>query len=272
MKFNKLFIIWLAGGLFILGCKKKEEDTEPDWMSSKDLSIADALWQDLYKIVDEEAQNDSTVANRSCATVAVSPIGSFPTTLTIDFGSLGCMGTDGRYRKGIIQAVFTGPWRDSLSVVTVTPQNYYVDGYLLSGTKTIENKGRVGGFLTYDVQVNNGKVTDQSNAVITWNSNVTYTWIEGDSTTLITHGSAGILDDVYTISGTYSGVNRQGNNFTAQTTSPIRKELDCRWPVSGVLTITPQGLETRTINFGTGSCDNYAIVSVAGYSKSVQMR
>lgn len=271
MKTNKIIVIALAGLVFS-ACKKKEEEPEPDWVTAQDQSIANAIWQDIYKQVDEEAQGNGNVANRSCATVTLNPIGAFPTTLTIDFGSIGCMGTDGRYRKGKIDAVFTGHWRDSLTMVTVTPTNYYVDGYNVSGTQSIENKGHVGGFLTYDVQVTNGKITDQSNQSFTWNSNVTYTWIEGESTTFASHGAAGILDDVYTIDGTYSGRNRQGNNYTAQTTTPIRKELDCKWPVSGVLELTPQGLQTRIINFGSGNCDNDATVTVGSFSTVVQMR
>lgn len=270
MKANKYIIAALAITILI-SCKKKKGEEVPDWVSAEDQSIANALWQDIYKQVDEEAQG-SSVANRSCATVTLNPTTGFPTTMSIDFGLIGCMGIDGRYRKGKIDAVFTGPWRDSLTTVTVTTTNYYVDGYDIIGTKVIENKGHIGSFLTYDVAVSNAVITDQSNNSFTWSSDVRYTWIEGESTTFITHGTAGILDDVYLIDGNYSGVNRQGNSFTAITSTPVKKKLNCKWPVSGVLELTPQGLETRVIDFGSGACDNDASVTVGSYSTVVQMR
>lgn len=271
MKTHKFILIAMAG-LVLNACKKKEEEPDPDWSSSQDQSIANAVWQDIYKQVDEEAQGNGNIGIRSCATVTLNPAGSFPTTLTIDFGTAGCMGTDGRFRKGKVEAEFTGYWRDSLTVVTVTPINYVVDGYSVSGTQTIENKGHIGGFLTYDVQVSNGTIINPSNETFTWNSNVTYTWIEGENTTFASDGVSGVLDDVYTIDGTYNGVNRQGSNYTAQTTTPIRKELSCKWPVSGVLELNPQGLQTRVIDFGSGVCDNDATVSVGRFSAVVQMR
>jgi hypothetical protein len=272
MKFKNIIIIGLSIA-FLFSCKKKEkEEVSPDWASASDQSIGNALWQDIYKMVDENAQSEGVSSIRSCGTVSLNPISGFPTTLTIDFGTVGCRGTDGRYRIGKVEAVFTGLWRDSLTVVTVTPTNYYVDGYKVEGTKTIENKGHVGGNLTYDVAVTNGKITAPDNTSFHWNSNIQYEWIAGEGTTFITHGLPGVLDDVYLIRGNYNGVNRQGSSFSSAITTPIRKQLSCKWPVSGVLEITPQGLQTRVINFGNGSCDNDATVSVGSFSAVVQMR
>lgn len=267
-------IIIAALSIAVLGsCKKKEkEEVQPDWASAQDQAIGDVIWQDIYRMVDEEAQSNGVSSARSCGTVTLNPTSGFPTTLTIDFGSTGCTGSDGRLRKGKVEAVFTGMWRDSLTVVTVTPVNYSVDNYKVEGTKTIENKGHVGGNLTYDVAVTNGKITAPDLTYFTWNSNIQYEWIEGESTTFLSHGLPGVLDDVYLIRGTYNGVNRSGLSYTSTITSPIRKELSCKWPVSGVLQITPQGLQTRTIDFGSGACDNDATVSVGTFSAVVQMR
>lgn len=267
---KKLMILSFAL-LTIVSCKKKDEAVEdPDWASSTDQAIANALWQDIYKQVDEEAQSEGTTGARTCGTVSFSST-TFPTTLTIDFGT-GCLGNDGRVRKGKIEALFTGPWRDSATVVTVNPINYFVDLYSVSGTKRIENIGKVNGNTTYNVAVTNGQIVDPNGATFTWNSNIKYKWIAGEATTFLTDGINGILDDVYLIEGAYNGVNRNGISFTANTTTDIRKELNCKWPVSGGLSLTPQGLPTRTIDFGNGACDNDATVSVSGFTFTVQMR
>ncbi len=271
MSFYKFLVVLISISL-IISCKKKEKEEAPDWASAQDQSIGDVLWQDIYKMVDEEAQSNGVSSIRSCGNVSLNPVSGFPTTLTIDFGIAGCMGADGRYRRGKIEAQLTGKWRDSLTVVTVNPINYSVDGYKVEGSKRIENKGYLNGNLTYDVTVSNGKITLPDNTFFTWNSNIQYEWIEGENTTFLSHGLPGVLDDVYLIKGTYSGINRANLNYTSIITSPIRRELSCKWPVSGKLNITPQGLDTRIIDFGDGTCDNDAKVSVRTYSIIVQMR
>lgn len=270
----KYIIIVAVSIAFLSSCKKKEEEApKPDWASAQDQTIADVLWQDIYKMVDEQGQKNGIGSSvRSCGTVSLNPTNGFPTTLTIDFGSVGCIGNDGRFRKGKIEAIFTGFWRDSLTTVTVNPINYSVSNYKIEGTKTIENKGHVNGNLTYHVAVSSGKVTAPDNSVFTWNSNIKYEWIAGENTTFLSDGLPGILDDVYLITGNYNGVNRAGLSFISNITTPIRKELSCKWPVSGVLQITPQDLPARVIDFGNGVCDNDALVSVGSYSTTVKMR
>jgi hypothetical protein len=165
-------------------------------------------------MLDEEGQKNRVGSSaRSCGTFILMPIGGFSTTLTIDFGTIGCIGSYGRFRKGKIDAVFTGLWRDSLTIVTVTSIAYSVDNYKVEGTKTIENKGHVNGNLTYDVAVTNGKITAPDNTVFTWNSNIQYKCITGESTTFLSHGLPVIFDDVYLIRGNYNGVNRAGLSF-----------------------------------------------------------
>ncbi len=271
--------IILLGAVTVLAfsCKKEEakdqvkEQANNDYTSSTDQAISDVLWQDIQKQSDEASQSEG-VAVRSCGTMTLNPIGSFPTTLTIDFGTAGCIGNDGRFRKGKIVTVLSGPWRDSGTVVTINPDNYSVDGYKVSGTKTIENKGRINGNLTYDVDVTNGQIIYPTGDTATRDSDVTYEWIAGESTTFMSHGTAGILDDIYLIRGNYTGVDRNGLPYTANTTTDIRKELSCKWPVSGGLDITPQGLPTRSVDFGNGTCDDDATVTVNNFTIAFDMQ
>jgi hypothetical protein len=76
---------------------------------------------------------------------------------------------------------------------------------------------------------------------------------------------------VYLITGSANGVNRDGLAYTMQITSPLRKEICCRWLVSGTININPSGMLTRTIDFGNGACDQNASITIAGYTFNFMM-
>jgi hypothetical protein len=66
------------------------------------------------------------------------------------------------------------------------------------------------------------------------------------------------------ISGSASGTDRSGKKFTVDINTPLRREMGCRWIVSGVQTITPEGKKARTIDYGDGTCDDKAKVTIDG--------
>jgi hypothetical protein len=42
------------------------------------------------------------------------------------------------------------------------------------------------------------------------------------------------------------------------------KKGDCKWIVSGQFEIVPEGLSARSVDFGDGTCDNKAKVTING--------
>lgn len=175
-------------------------------------------------------------------------------------------------RRGKLVVTLTDRYRNPGSVLTVQPQNYYVNDVKVDGTKTIMNNGlNANGNYEFTVDVVNGKLTYTDNTSTTWSSTRTNEWVEGDTTTLFTHGIAGICDDVYLITGSANGINRNGLAYTVNITSPLRKDICCRWLVSGNLELSPTGLATRYIDFGSGVCDNKATITINGNSFIVPM-
>jgi uncharacterized membrane protein len=183
---------------------------------------------------------------------------SNPKTVLIDFGTNECTGNDGRVRKGILHITYTGRYREAGTVITITPENYSVNGNLIEGQKTIENLGlNNNGQLHYSIAVS-GTVTAPGNAwTISWTANRIRTWLEGQNT-------ASVWDDVYEISGNGSGVNRNGVPYTTTITQALRAEIGCPWLVSGKVTIQPEDYATRFIDFGDGACDSGFTVTVNG--------
>lgn len=271
-----LFLALLTSLVSVQSCKKEKDDppaNEVEITSASDNSTAENLFADVFKVVDESAKQTSELNKTgsmldTCATITVQildTVAGWPIRITIDFGT-GCTSLiDGRTRKGVIVAEFTGRYRDPGTVITITPQNYYVNNYKVEGSKTITNDGyNVDSNLTFTVVVTGGKITSPTGDVFTWQSNRTNEWIEGDDTPW-----PNICDDVYLITGTASGVNRKGTAFTVTITTELRKEICCRHIVSGVLEIVPAGLAARVIDYGTGACDGNITVTVNGRTFNV---
>lgn len=286
MKTFNLFII-AALFLSIIACDKDSNENVIDntTTSSRDNTTAENMFADIKKVVEEAADDEgqtSKIGNNkagytfgNCASVTVNPAWidpTWPKVMQIDFGTTNCVGNYGVSRRGKLIVTITGKYRDAGTVLTIQPQNYYVNDIKVEGTKTITNDGyNTNNNLSFTVDVVNGKLTYPNNKEITWASTRTNEWIEGDSTTLFTHGFPGICDDVYLITGSANGTNRKGEPYTVTITNPLRKEICCRWVVSGTLELVPDGLDPRVLDFGSGTCDNQATITVNGNTFNIPM-
>lgn len=256
----------------ITGCKKEEPEPPEDTSttSATDNAFADAIFADVWSIADEAARGadgiKSTTGALTCATVTVDTSAN-PKSITINFDSLGCVSQDGRMRKGIIFATFSGRYRDPGTFISVTLINYYVDQYKVEGTHTVTNEGtNTAGNLWYSVEIDSVLILDTTNQhQITWESSRQREWIAGESTIW------NPFDDVYLITGTANGINQLGGTFDVEITTPLRVQIGCPWVTEGILEVRPQGLYTRYVDYGTGVCDNDAVVTINGVDYPIQM-
>lgn len=245
--------------LTLAACRKEEEEQpliDRDYTAAVDNDRAEVYFADALKMSDA-AYKDGDLP---CAVDVTIDTVAVPHTLLIDFGPANCTAPDGRTRRGRLNVTFTGRYRDPGTVITITPEDYYVNDHHLQGVKTVTNAGLNGqGQPFFNVTVN-GTVTAPDGS---WTSTHSYqrtrTWVEGANT-------LNWLDDVYLITGGGSGISRTGLPFTVAITSPLRVELDCPWIVSGVLQVVPSNLAVRTVDYGNGSCDALVTVGVNGLS------
>ncbi len=268
-------------------CKKDEETPITPFeltTTTEDNKLAESLFDDVFKnmneAVEEEnldgtpktsAQLDYTFSS-TCATVTLVPPAwdisqsppvwnnTFPKTLTIDFGATNCLGNDGKTRRGKIISVFTGKYNQAGTIITTTLVDYHVNDYSVEGTKTVTNNGNN----SFTIDVNGNVSSPDGSQVVTWVSTRTREWIEGANTGFWTQNPDGsfmflngILDDVYSVTGSASGINRNGLPFTVTITTALRVEF-CDYFLDitkGGLSIQPDGLNERIVDFGTGACD-----------------
>lgn len=258
---NTFALLTIAIAVLLVSCRKERRERETlDSSISSDNNTAENLFSDMFKVVDDVSSNTSGIREDliGCIDTIIVDTVSNPKTILIDFGTNDCEGNDGRIRKGKLHVTYTGRYRETGTVITITPENYTVNGNLVEGFKRIENLGlNSNNQLHYAISVN-GTVTAPSNAwSISWTANRIRTWVEGQLTPTW-------KDDVYEITGSGSGVNRNGIPYTMTITQALRAKISCPWLVSGSITIQPQDYETRYIDFGDGSCDNNFTLTVNG--------
>ncbi len=149
---------------------------------------------------------------------------------------------------------------------TITHDNFFVDDVQVAGTRTWTNNGQdVNGFWSYTKTATDMKLTFADGTTTTGDKVRTSILIEGGST-------AAPLDDVWSSTGTASGVNRQGNAFSATITGPLIKHADCRWISQGTLSVV-RGTRSATIDFGSGECDRLAqLTNANGNTFSIRLR
>lgn len=290
----------LLGGMVFttFSCKKARLNKETT--TDEDNSLAESSFDDIDKTASEVAVKEEGVKQRldanaspaftfgaNCATIihlgknndtlstrindvltivdstGIFDVTNFPRTIIIDFGT-GCTGSDGRVRKGIIKVSITGKFWIAGTVITHTLENYYVNDHHVEGTRSVTHSSTD----VWDVVVSGAKITDPDGKTITWQSTRTRTRTGGKATPF------NIFDDTYSITGTASGTNRDGRNFTVNITTALHLQA-CNWIAEitkGVVEIQPEDLKLRTIDFGDGTCDNEGTVTVGNKTKTFKLR
>jgi hypothetical protein len=195
---------------------------------------------------------------RRCYTVTVVPNipGVFPKTVTIDFGN-GCLGRDGKYRKGKIVSIYTNRMLVPGAKISTTFLNYYVDSFKIEGTHITENTS-TSNMQGWKVSVLDAKITNtNTDKWRKWNSVKNILQIAGNGTPHYP------LDDVYKITGGARGSNSVGHNWSASIVEPLIKKFTCRWIVKGTVNLVRDGREAL-LDYGNGDCDNQAILYING--------
>jgi hypothetical protein len=263
-------MLFVATAFLFTSCKR--ENLDESMRSAEDNALAEVNFSDAQSIADEaaagnmssyKAENPDGILS-SCATIIHDTL-SDPRVLTIDFGDVNCTCNDGRQRRGIIIVTYTGPYREPGHVHTITFDNYFVNDNQVFGTKIVTNNGyNNDGNLYYSIEVDGSIIRANDEGTITFVSSREREWIEGENT-------PERIDDVYLVTGTANGTNSEGGSFTAIITSALRRTVACHQFVSGTAEVTPANRPTRYIDFGDGSCDNQATVTVNGNEHIIQL-
>jgi hypothetical protein len=199
-----------------------------------------------------------------CATVENDTINNI---VTIDFGD-GCAGKGGRTRSGIMVITYGGERGEVGAFRSVTFENFFIDSVQVEGTKTHTISAvDADGNITTTMTLTGGQLTFPDGSTSTREAEkVRFRFL-----------GASIEDSYTTVDGFASGTDLEGNSYSMNIDETILFQGGCLEqgngfvPVSGVKSIK-KGDDEIIIDYGDGSCDNIATVTINGVTEEIELK
>ena len=276
---KKVFLMITATAVFsFYSCNK---DTIPVEQTSVDLVDDDAVsvvaFDDVFNTVDnatilmenqlEDAKGDlmsDAVSADECPATTISA-GSFPKTITIDYGT-GCSGFNGSTRSGKIIVNVTDRRNVVNATRTVTFDNYYFNGIKLEGTKELKNLGpNSNQNMVISEKLTNGKLTLPDGKTIERAFEHQREFIAGWNT-------KNVWDDECLITGTSNGKNINGLTYTNTILTALKWKRVCEFLVSGTVKYERSGSDPVVLDYGSGVCDAKATLTKGDQTKQITLK
>ena len=283
MKKQKLFsMLVIVAGFTFLGtsCSTTESNVATDAAltttatdEAQAASLSDVVINNADANINTLAANGYTTpqavkgtVDTSVMTITVDKPDStnFPKIITIDYGTGFIDARNDTLQGKMIITISNKLWKAG-STKTIKLVGFYVNGNNVKGIKVITNNG-----LNADKQPS---MTDV----------VSDTIIRVDKSTIIRNASRTRLrisdngtpkntwDDEFSITGSSTGVNAKGVAYTVSITSPLIIYNNYKFFVQGTVTTTTQ-TKTATLDYGDGTKDNKATLTVNGVTKNITLK
>lgn len=290
--------IALSMAVAAVSCRKKETTPTPidgDVNSASDNSMAERTSDDVNNMigiaVDDSGvayyrYQSETEALLGCGTIARDTANK---KVTITFNGSACQ--DGHTRSGSVTFDYLAGYpakyyRNPGFKCTVTSSNYVVDGNAVSVNKTVTNTTSP----TFNPATTNMTWTITSNISIV-KSNGTISWNATKYKTLLNTSDPNVYQGQATpiiwnkakvgITGNATGTTASGESFTANVTSQLVRDFTCspdaahprHHPfIQGKFEFTPGTKYIRYFDYGSGTCDNTATVTINGNIYTITLK
>lgn len=272
MKRQKLtfgIIALMLFGLVLTSCN--ESDTIQEELSTEEIDLKAAETEaEIDKVSDESSAiieeaylmeefpiTKSNVTDRylpDCVTITVVIVQNMK-TVTLDFGE-GCELRNGNFVSGKIIMTYERDPEAASKMITYSFEGFYFN------RKNVEGGGSI--LRERSNENGNPQSTKTFDVTVTWPNGLFASkigekvreMIEGQSTTAWG-------DNVFLITGNWTFTRRNGNVLSAKIIKELRRELACKFLVSGTIELS-KNLDTAILDYGDGECDDLATVSVNG--------
>ncbi len=235
--------------------------------SESSVVMADATFEGLNGYVESylSLTGLKAITIGSCPIITASLTTTFPVSISLDWGT-GCSSLlDTTVRSGKLYISLSGKMNVPNSVATFTFSNFVSNGNVITGTHRITYVGLNAGNSWPRYQIfTEAKIEFPDKKFMTYRAEYVRLQSEGSAT-------VSQDDDVYRIEGASSGTTREGTTWTAKFPSALVKKNSCKWFSSGSVLVTPQGELPRTINFGDGTCDNKATMTIGDKTTTITL-
>ncbi len=262
--------------LMTTSCEKSANNST-DVITAEDDALSTLMFDDAFGEVDDAMMSMETriyggqlkaATGVTCKTVTVEqPDDStfWPRTVTIDYGD-GCTGLNGRVRKGKIIVVVNGRYIDEGYSRTTTFEGFSIDDYQMEGTKTVTNEGHnANGNMTFSVHLEGGRLITPDGTEMARNYDRVREWVAGSDTPMLR------WDDEYLITGEATGTNRNGVTYTRTIMDPLHVSRQCPWIMSGSVQLVSESHADILLDYGDGTCDRLATVTVGDITKTIRL-
>jgi len=253
--------------LLAISCNSDSESS--DTGSTQDTTItadakAQAFEEDVEGIKEEVLAGDGYYASKntdnqlppsSCRVITQETLTNGDKKFKVDFGT-GCVDTNGDNRSGIIYIVVHKNTTTNVITANITFDNYYINSHKIEGTIDV-SRAIVNSVPTYTRETNINIIQPSGGGTIHREGNFSIEKIGGVSTPLV------FSDDVFRIDGDALTTLPNGTVLHMDITQPLIRNIGCPVIVKGTKTITKNS-QTYTLDYGNGSCDNIATITLPG--------
>jgi hypothetical protein len=196
----------------------------------------------------------------SCAVVTVSSE-TYPKEITIEYTGT-CSEHHGHYNKGKIVINISDSLQNAGAVETITYVGFYMDSMKVDLTATITNMGQnLDG--NWVIEKEYSQTITKGDVVCVRENDESQEWTAGFGTTSKT-------DDVYYLSGSGSVTINDTASYSKKITTHLLIDASCDYISQGIVELTRNG-STATIDYGDGTCDNKATVTIDGTTEEISL-
>jgi hypothetical protein len=260
---NIHFLLAMICGVLAGACTGDEERlSEGEAADVISESLVDAYFEDtddmaLTAVTSEDSPVGGRIASddRFCTAVLFSGT-NLSGEITLNFGD-GCTDPRGNTRSGIIRLTYSGGPAGSVGfTVTLSFEDYIVNGVALSGTRTIRRlESADPSIIRHEITLDNGRAV----------------WVDGSESTRSSEFVREInaVEQTVRLDGHADGVNRRGRNYSMNIDETLVYKHECvlsegiYMAVEGIKTFVSGG-RSMTIDYGSGECDRTVTVKLSG--------
>lgn len=179
-------------------------------------------------------------------------VDGYPKTITLDYGDSTVL-RNGRVLSGLIEIYITAPRKSKDYTREVTYTDFGIDSLTINGTSLLVVDKQDSTFRTFTSDL---VIMLPDGTSVTRSSERTWQWLEGMDT------EDDQSDDVILIDG-FLLADLDGDEYKKEITTPLKRTGDCKYFVEGVVEITHNGVVICMIDYGDGTCDEFATMTNA---------
>ncbi len=249
------------------GTKSTTEVSTTEQVSISDDQVNDGL-SNAMDAADGNEDGNVQFRENGCAVVTADTTNK---TITVDFGT-GCVSPiTGRTRSGKIVIGYTGPNYLHATQRTFQFINYHSrDSVLLNGVFVMSNIGYTASTVSFTLTTSdfNFQFNDGTSHIL---SSFTRNYTIDLGANIFDNS-----DNVITITGSTTGINRESENYILTITSPVIIKGECTvqhnfYPAAGTYDVQIANKPKFSFSWGSGTCDKMVSVTIFGATMDINL-